>query len=942
VSDRSVLVRLTANVAGLQAGMAQARRSVQDTSREISSAAAKNKQEFTQLGLAAGAAGAAIAVGLAKAVGAAADFDREMSAVAAVAGATAQEMDQLREAAIRAGADTSFSAGQSATAIAELTRAGVAVSDVLGGALAGALDLAAAGGLDLANASTIAAQAMNLFNLEGSDVSRVADALAAGANKSAADVATLGDALRQGGLLAAQTGLSLEDTVGALALFADNALVGSDAGTSMKAALTALTPTSQEAARLMEELGFSAFDASGEFIGLEALAGELQTSFGGLSTEQRNAAMSTIFGSDAVRAANVLMGAGAAGVAEYTAAVTDQGAAAEMAGVMLDNWRGDLEELGGSFETLQIEYGENVQGILRATTQLGTSVVNSLADIPEPMQNVALGFGGLTSAAGLAAGGFLLAAPRIADTKEAFDKLSTSMPRTIAGFRQVGSLLTGPWGIALAAATVGVGLFLNEQRQANDRIADSTVLLDENTGALLQNSTHTRAAQLVDDGRAATAERLGVSLATLTAASMGSSDAQDQMAARIGDTVAAMEAELSLLVPGTIAFDQQAAAIERTRNQADSLTGSVVQQSADLAEQQRQTAAAAEAQRELQNSALGLGIAFEDLRNDQYQTLGATDGWATSLLAANTAAQTTATGISGLAVTFGQTREAIDAQLESFAGYANNLGIYQSALGEANAAVRAWGQAQAEETEDATDSWETFATEMSYSTDVYLQSLRDQVTDQQEWADLIAEAQRRGLDNIAAEIIAAGPTHNDLYADLLLDQPLERAEEAERLLEAQTVSTILAMAQAVNTGGLDFIDAYGTVGGDAVAAIAEQLGLSTAEVAAALDDADVVAKERGALLEATFDQMGADSTAALALRLRDGVTQAAGIAIGYADALAGGVNPLLEALGAQGIPIQGVGGRPGGLTIGLNAGGPVDGFDPPAVLVAGDYLKGTP
>src|SRR5690606_33018738 len=118
----------------------------------------------------------------------------------------------------------------------------------------------------------ISAQAMNIFKLEGKDVAYIADVLAAGANKSAADVGQLGDALRQGGLVAAQMGLGLEDTVGVLSLFADNALIGSDAGTSFKTMLQRLTPTSKEQAKAMREIGLSFFDAEGAFVGIEEAA----------------------------------------------------------------------------------------------------------------------------------------------------------------------------------------------------------------------------------------------------------------------------------------------------------------------------------------------------------------------------------------------------------------------------------------------------------------------------------------------------------------------------------------------------------------------------------------------------------------------------------------------------------------------------------------------
>lgn len=338
------------------------------------------KTVFGDLVSGAGAAAIGIgAIGIA-AVGTAAHFNKAMSGVGAVANATAGELDGLREAALKAGADTSFSASQAADAEAELARAGVSVADITGGALIGSLGLAAAGQLDLADAATISAQAMNTFSLGGKDVGHIADVFAAGANKSAADVHQLGDALRQSGLVASQYGLSLETTVGALSAFHDKALIGSDAGTSFKAMLQRLTPQGAPAAEAMASIGFSAFDASGKFVGLADVAQQLQDGLKNLTDEQRNSALTTIFGSDAVRAATVLYGLGAKGVNDYTAAVDDQGAAAEVAAKQLDNLSGDIEVIKGSVETALIRLGDLGDDAFRGTVQGANDVVNAFND----------------------------------------------------------------------------------------------------------------------------------------------------------------------------------------------------------------------------------------------------------------------------------------------------------------------------------------------------------------------------------------------------------------------------------------------------------------------------------------------------------------------------------------------------------------------------------
>ncbi|MGW9048466.1 phage tail tape measure protein, partial [Streptomyces lydicus] len=198
MASRTVTVRLRADINQYTRGMRQA---------------ADNTSRLAKVGA---GVGTALLTGFAVAAASAAKFDKEMSNVRAVTGAAGKEYEQLRKAALDASKTTIYTATQAAEAEAELARAGISTSDIIGGALSGSLALAASGQVDLADAAIISAQAMNTFGLAGKDVGHIADVLAAGANKSASDVNGLAIALRQGGLLANQTGLSLEETVGTL------------------------------------------------------------------------------------------------------------------------------------------------------------------------------------------------------------------------------------------------------------------------------------------------------------------------------------------------------------------------------------------------------------------------------------------------------------------------------------------------------------------------------------------------------------------------------------------------------------------------------------------------------------------------------------------------------------------------------------------------------
>lgn len=441
-SERVVKVKLSATMDQYVAGMDKAAKSTREVGTEAEKLA-QQKRAFELVGRSAFAMGGLMAAGLGVAVAKFAEFDQAMSYVQAATHESAEAMESLRVAAIDAGASTVFSATESANAIEELAKAGVSTKDILGGGLAGALDLAAAGGLGVADAAGIAATALQTFGLEGSDMAHVADLLAAGAGKAMGDVSDLSMALNQSALVANATGLSIEETTASLSAFAAKGLLGSDAGTSFKSMLQRLTPQSAEAKQKMDELGISAYDAGGQFIGMEKFAGNLQDSLSGLTDEQRNSALATIFGTDAVRAANVIYEEGASGIAEWTGKVNDAGYAAETAATRLDNLKGDWEKLSGAVDSALIGMGEAADGPLRFVLQEITGLVDGFNEMPAAGQQAVFWIGAAGSAALIAYGSYLLLVPKVAEYNSALALMGPNAQRA---------------GRALASVAKGVGL----------------------------------------------------------------------------------------------------------------------------------------------------------------------------------------------------------------------------------------------------------------------------------------------------------------------------------------------------------------------------------------------------------------------------------------------------------------------------------------------------
>jgi TP901 family phage tail tape measure protein len=435
---RTVGVRLTAEIGDYQNKLKQAGQSTRDFKGELDKAAKKGNLDA----VANTAAGVGVAlVGMAGyAIKSAADFDKAMSSVSAATHAPQSEINQLRAAALQAGKDTMYSATQAADGITELSKAGVSTADVLGGGLKGALSLAAAGQLSVGEAAETAASAMTQFKLAGDQVPHVADLLAAAAGKAQGSVHDMGYALSQSGLVAAQFGLSIEDTTGVLAEFANAGLIGSDAGTSFKTMLLAIANPSNVTAKQMQALGISFYDTQGKFVGLSGVAEVLRQKLGNLTDEQRQQALGQIFGNDAIRAGSILYADGAKGVELWKNKVNDSGYAAATAATQTNNLAGDLERLKGSLETLAIQAGSGGNSGLRILTKGLNDIVDQFSSLPPVASQAVTILAAASGAALLGLAGWVKLRKGIADASEQLIALGPNGEKAASALGKVSSV----------------------------------------------------------------------------------------------------------------------------------------------------------------------------------------------------------------------------------------------------------------------------------------------------------------------------------------------------------------------------------------------------------------------------------------------------------------------------------------------------------------------
>ncbi len=333
---------------------------------------------------AAGIAISAVSAGLVAAGTAAvkvgSDFEAGMSTVAAISGATAEELAQLEDKAREMGAATKFSATEAASAMEYMAMAGWKTGDMLEG-VEGIMDLAAASGEDLALTSDIVTDALTAFGLQAQDSAHFADVLAKASSSSNTNVAMMGVTFQYVAPLAGAMGYSIEDTAVAIGLMANAGIKGEKAGTALRSMFTRLVDPPKEAAEALATLGIEAQNADGSMKPLSEMMVDLRGAFSGLTDAQKTQYAAAIAGTEGMSGFLNIVNAGEADFQALTEQIGNaDGAAKKMAAIRLDNLQGDVELLKSGLSELGIAAYKGAQGPLREMVQLATQAVGQLND----------------------------------------------------------------------------------------------------------------------------------------------------------------------------------------------------------------------------------------------------------------------------------------------------------------------------------------------------------------------------------------------------------------------------------------------------------------------------------------------------------------------------------------------------------------------------------
>lgn len=388
----------------------------------------------------AGAAG--IGFGIYDAIKSYADFEKEMSAVKAISGATGAEFDMLTEKARQMGADTKFSATESAQAFEYMAMAGWKTDDMMSG-IEGVMNLAAASGEDLGRVSDIVTDALTAFGLKASDSAHFADVLAAAATSSNTNVGMMGETFKYVAPLAGALKYDVEDVATAIGVMANSGVKASEAGTSLRSIFTRLAKPPKDAAKALDALGISIKNDDGTIKPFMQTMEEMRDKFSGLTDDQKVQYAASIAGQEAMSGLLAIMNA-SEGDFEKVANAIDHanGSAEKMAKTRMDNLAGDIELVGGAWDQF-------IQTVMKGGTASGlrsiVQEVGSIMDLLNTRIKDGLDFGDV----------FAIAGKGITDLKNKFLQ-----------FDGVGSILAGG---ALAA---GLYKIIGLTKRASSAIGD--------------------------------------------------------------------------------------------------------------------------------------------------------------------------------------------------------------------------------------------------------------------------------------------------------------------------------------------------------------------------------------------------------------------------------------------------------------------------------------
>ena len=515
---------------------------------------------LSQLGTPILAAGAGIASGFGTAASIFANFDDQMRAVRAVTQASGADFIMLTNTAKELGRTTSFTAGEVAGLMIELGRAGFDPTQI--NAMTGAvLNLSKATGTEAATSAGIVAASIRQFGLQAEDGARVADLLTVAANGSFNSVESLGEAMKFAGPVAADLGMSMEETLAILGGLGNIGVQGSAAGSALRR-LTTLSAA--EADKLEKIFGVSFKDSAGNARPLVEALGDVNEATKNLSSTDRATKFNKAFGLLGITAASAI-GKSVGAIGELSDKLNNaEGAASKAAAEMESGIGGSFRKLLSAAEGIAIAVGNAVAGPLSQFAGWLSIVSGTITSLAEKNQGLIRGVlfftGGLIAAgAALTATGLLFS---VAAT--AVGGLVTVMGAAASLIGVIGSVIAAvvsPIGLivgGITAATVAFFTFTETGRNVVDwfvsnfsKVFDSVTSVVGSISDALQAGDMALAAEI---GFTAVKLAIGTILDEIERLFGASFESMFQVVAQLGKSIAQVVGKLNQARQGAVNF----------------------------------------------------------------------------------------------------------------------------------------------------------------------------------------------------------------------------------------------------------------------------------------------------------------------------------------------------------------------------------------------------
>lgn len=328
------------------------------------------------------------------------DFEKSMSNVKAISGATGREFDDLRQKALDLGQSTVFSATDVANAMTEMAKAGWTSQQIMSG-MQGVLDATAASGEELSTVATIVADAITTFGLSASESTKVADLLSKSANAGTISVTDLGESLKYVGPVAKTMGFNIEDVVTAITAMSQAGIKGSQAGTSLRTMFARLVKPTDDVKIAMDQLGIVLTDSEGNFKSMNTILEEMRTTFQTLTPEQQTYYSAILAGQEGMSGLNALLGMSQQEYDNLSLSMkTASGTAKETAEIMQDNLAGAVEQMTGSLGSAGIAIGSKLIPKVRTITGWIEDLTDRFNSLSDEEQEQIVNFGLVAAAEG--------------------------------------------------------------------------------------------------------------------------------------------------------------------------------------------------------------------------------------------------------------------------------------------------------------------------------------------------------------------------------------------------------------------------------------------------------------------------------------------------------------------------------------------------------------